>query len=110
MLDLPHFPFVKALLQNLELFLSSQGSSIPHRSQVFLQFFLHDLDFRHFFALHFLLHFFMGQLSSQPVVGVVVGGVVVPEKVHNNSINCTGCLSTQLPTTQSYNRSILLSI
>ena len=24
----------------------------------------------------------MGQLSSQPVVGVGVGGVVVPEKVH----------------------------
>ena len=48
----------------------------------------------------------MGQLSSQLVVGVVVGGVVVPEKVHNNSINCTGCLSTQLLTTQSYNKVI----
>ena len=35
-----------------------------HKLQVFLQFFLHDWDLAHFFALHFLLHFFEGQMSS----------------------------------------------
>ena len=64
-LDLPHFPFFNAFLQYLELFWSSQGSSMSHKLQVFLQFFLHNLDFAHFFALHFLLHFFEGQMSSQ---------------------------------------------
>ena len=38
---------------------------MSHKLQVFLQFFLHNLDFAHFFALHFLLHFFEGQMSSQ---------------------------------------------
>ena len=119
-LDLLHFPFFNCFLQKLELFWSSQGSSIPHKLQVFLQFSLHDLDFRHFFALHFLLHFFVGQLSSQPASEVYYllsvkefQLVVRIERVcphiswySINSINCTGCLSTQLLTTRSYGRVI----